>query len=1550
MSVAAGLLVQSAPAALAEPAADTESSEPILWYLQPASATPLIPLKVSNADSAATADDHRWEQTTLPIGNGDIGGTIYGEIAEERIIFNEKTLWSGGPGNPSAYTFGNDVNKGSNGAAMRDVQRLFEEKRTAEAIQLAQRRLVGYKDAQSRKQQQGSYEAWGEVLIDQGLPNQNVTNYRRDLNLNTGVATVSFEHNGSHYTREMFVSNVHDVMVIRVTTDNAEGLKLTAKFPTYNDLSRSHESITFENNTMTTAGQLSNNALKYNSKMAVVAEGAQIGHTTDALTVTGGSSATFFIHAATDFKYEFPNYRTGQTPAELSSQVAEKVKAAVTAGWDAVSSEHVADHSKLMERVDLKIGWDNSLPTNELLNRYINHTATVDQQRTLETLLYQYGRYLTVGSSRADSQLPANLQGVWARRHQDRHRAENAWKADYHLNVNLQMNYWPTYSGNLPELAEPMIKYMEGLVAPGRETAKIYFGTTGEPGTGFSAHTETTPYGWTAPGFVFHWGWSPAGVPWMLQNVYESYEYTMDKDMLARVFPMMEETADFYIEKILHPTVDASGTERLASAPAYSPEHGPITDGNAYEQTLIWQLFNDSIHAAQVLERTAKIGDTQECAVSNWQRNWAAQGAFTRPDANRSWACAISLLKPIVIGDSGQIKEWYDEGAIGRWSTGGNIPGFQRGHRHMSHLLGLYPGDLITIDNAEFMDAAKVSLDDRTDTATGWGTVQRMNAWARVGDGNRAHRIIKAFIGKVIYPNLFDTHAPFQIDGNFGYTAAVNEMLLQSNSTYTKDGVKYQNYINILPALPDAWANGSVSGLRARGNFEVDMLWAAGNINRVHLTSNKGLPATLAMQGARGAKVRNAEGEDVAVTVLDGSHLTFETKPGEKYTITVENSISVSSVSGATTIGTPQGTLKLEAQAVDGTEEGPTLTWSSSHPEVATVENGVVTAKGIDGSTTITVAFADDPRTKATIEIKVVTGQSSEIIVDDNDPGIRYSNRWATWHDPRKRDYGGGVKWVDARDQWIEYDFSGTGITVMGNLNTPLGTYKICVDGQEDTCKIVPLFNGNDLHQQTLASFTGLENTQHTIRLENVQSENGRFKAEFDYFKVIVPGVSRETLQTALEEYVAADRNPKLFAAQQLEAVEAARAAAVTVMNSDTVTQEDVESKAQALRQSLASLERDSSAPSTPGDLAGEPTTTQITLTWSESTDDVAFSHYEVTLGDETRQTTELKAIFDGLTANTLYSFTVKAVDHAGNKSEPATLELRTAQEPVVNPPSESPGDSEEPTLEPLEIVVTNSELRPGDKLELRVSHVKNSGNVLVVLDPSGEELGVGQANDEGVYSATLDLPSNIAAGEYNVVVYDEGNDREASARITVVSNTLPPSEEPSTTPTVKTSSTEVSRSGKITFTASNFAPGEQITFTVHSDPLVVGSVAANDQGDASLEWTVPSDFAVGPHTVIASSATVRASIMFTVNEASTDTHPGKPQSGETTPPQADDKQSASTSDGPDKKKHSSSSTTPAAKTGTKGLAATGSSAALAILLSLAMAATGIIVMRRRKD
>lgn len=939
----------------------------ILWYAQPATQTPVR----GEAGCVGEGPHNVWQQGTLPIGNGRLGATVWGEIATERLTLNEETLWTGGPGSSPTYCGGNDALRGRYGATLRELNHQLG----VDGASIDPRNLTGGHEPL----EQGSYQCWGDLILDYGFESDaKVTDYHRSLDLATAVASVRLSCGGVTYTRDFAVSHPDQVLIAHLTASAPGALNVYIGAPMHPDLHTTGLRTVVDGSELTTTGQLANNGLRFALSLQVLSDAAERTASEDGagIVISGATSATILVAAATDYEQHYPHYRSGESEAELRARVMRRVSKAAAKGYRALLQDHIADHQALYRRVAVDLEAEESgqacvpdcgetapeshqsgdldaelrpsdllssaarssdcLPSDLLLASYPE--ASPAEQRSIETLAFHYGRYLLMAASREDSQLPANLQGMWSSTAHDHAHGQTPWGADFHLNVNLQMAYWPAYATGLAPCTVPLWSFVRGLVEPGRLTAQIYAGAITPAGTpigegeGYMAHTENTPFGWTTPGEEFSWGWSPAGVPWILHNVYEAYEYSCDETLLREeIYPLLKEQAHFYNEYMLQPAPfnGEGGQARLVTGVAYSPEHGPVgTAGNTYENTLIWQLLHDTIEAATLLGVDSElVGDIpeqcpqdcpQDCSRDQQQEcphhcppptaeNWARDenGAFLHPAADRSWRSALALLEPIEIGSEGQIKEWYHEQALGKQADGNWLPGYQRDHhhRHISHLLGLYPGDLITVDQSHVLQAATVSLRARGDEATGWGLAHRLLCWARMGEGDHAHALVRRMLTLATYPNFFGAHPPFQIDGNCGYTAGVTEMLLQSNATFVDTSQRsWTNYLHILPALPQAWAGGCARGLEARGAFRLDIHWREGELDTLVLTSEQGRDVALRI-GAGGAEhyavaeIHSSEGRMTELECLvsrwvsDGEHwlLTFPTRCGYTYTIRRQN-------------------------------------------------------------------------------------------------------------------------------------------------------------------------------------------------------------------------------------------------------------------------------------------------------------------------------------------------------------------------------------------------------------------------------------------------------------------------------------------------------------------------------------------------------------------------------------------------------------------------------------------------------------------------------------
>ena len=734
-----------------------------------------------------------WEEEALPIGNGSIGAKVFGLIGAERIQFNEKSLWSGGPlPDSSDYQGGNFQDQY---AFLAEIRQALEKKDYNIAKELAEQHLVG-----PQTSQYGTYLSFGDIHIEfsqQGTTLSQVTDYHRQLNISKALATTSYVYKGTRFEREAFASFPDDLLVQRFTKEGLETLDFTIELSLTRDLASDGKyeqeksdykecKLDITDFHILMKGRVKDNDLQFASYLAWETDGDIIVRS-DKVQISGASYANLFLVAKTDFAQNpASNYRK---KIDLEKQVKNLVEIAKEKGYAQLKSRHIEDYQTLFQRVQLDLGAEiDASTTDDLLKNY-----KPQEGQALEELFFQYGRYLLISSSRdCPDALPANLQGVW-------NGVDNPpWNSDYHLNINLQMNYWPAYVTNLLETAFPVINYIDDLRVYGRLAAARYAGIVSQKGeeNGWLVHTQATPFGWTAPGWDYYWGWSPAANAWMMQTVYEAYSFYRDQDYLReKIYPMLRETVRFW-NAFLHKDQQA---QRWVSSPSYSPEHGPISIGNTYDQSLIWQLFHDFIQAAQEL-------GLDEALLTEVKEKF-------------------DLLNPLQITQSSRIREWYEE----------EEQHFQNEkveaqHRHTSHLVGLYPGTLFSYKGQEYLEAARASLNDRGDGGTGWSKANKINLWARLGDGNRAHKLLAEQLKSSTLSNLWCSHPPFQIDGNFGASSGMAEMLLQSHTAYLVP----------LAALPDAWSTGSISGLMARGHFEVSMRWADKKLLQLTILSRSG--------------------------------------------------------------------------------------------------------------------------------------------------------------------------------------------------------------------------------------------------------------------------------------------------------------------------------------------------------------------------------------------------------------------------------------------------------------------------------------------------------------------------------------------------------------------------------------------------------------------------------------------------------------------------------------------------------------------------------------
>ncbi|MEZ0109437.1 alpha-L-fucosidase 2 [Catenulispora sp. EB89] len=713
-----------------------------------------------------------WEREALPIGNGRIGAMVFGGIAAERVQFTEKTLWTGGPGHPG-YDHG-DWREPRPGA-LEEVRRRIEEEGflpKATVTELLGQPKTGF----------GNFQNYGDLIIEFPTLNTGVQDYRRTLDISDALAGVTFEADGVRHHREYFVSHPAGVLVGRLAVDRPGALDCVLRYEPGID----EVTVTTEDAAIVVHGALPDNGLRHAARIQVIAEGGRVtahqGPGTayeGCLTVEGADRIVVILAAATDYAAAYPAYRNGIDP---SGPVADAVAKAAATAYEDLHAAHVADHSALFDRVVLNLGGSlpEDVPTDRLQAAYGTPDSTPDADRALEQLFFDHGRYLLIASSRPGNLLPANLQGVWNA------SPTPPWSADYHVNINLQMNYWPAEPCALGECAEPLFDFIEALREPGRVSARTVFGTEG-----WVVHNETNPFGFTG---VHDWPdafWFPEAAAWLCLHLWEHYQFTMDEDFLReRAYPAMMEAAEFWLANLRRDPRDG----KLVANPSFSPEQGEYTAGGSMAQQIVHGLFDTAV----------VLAGRYELDTDRWDR--------------LKNACE-DLDPGLRVGSWGQLQEWKED-----------LDDPQNQHRHVSQMYALHPGSAIDGRyDEEFAAAARTTLNARGDGGTGWSKAWKINFWARLRDGDRAHRLLAEQLAGSTLPNLFDTHPPFQIDGNFGATAGIAEMLVSSEL----------GEIEILPALPAAWPTGSVSGLRARGGVRVDIAWADGKATELSLTADR---------------------------------------------------------------------------------------------------------------------------------------------------------------------------------------------------------------------------------------------------------------------------------------------------------------------------------------------------------------------------------------------------------------------------------------------------------------------------------------------------------------------------------------------------------------------------------------------------------------------------------------------------------------------------------------------------------------------------------------
>ncbi|WP_294586999.1 glycoside hydrolase N-terminal domain-containing protein [uncultured Phocaeicola sp.] len=753
---------------------------------------------VSAGDAIKNLDEN-WEHTTLPIGNGSIGGNVYGSIGSERITFNEKSLWRGGPNTSKGAAYYWNVNKES-AHVLKDIRQAFMDNDTRKAAELTQNNFnsgVPYESNAEEPFRFGSFTTGGEFRIATGLADSDVTDYSRVLSLDSATVNIGFVAGGVKYTRTCFVSYPDNVMVVRFCGSEAGKQNLVFSYLP-NPLSTG-KYVRRKRGECCYVSSLDNNHMKYVVRVKSVIKGGKSWTDDEGrIHVENADEAVFLISADTDYRMNFdpdftdPKAYVGENPLKTTE---EWIRHASSLSYDELLDRHYRDYSSLFGRTEFELNTScpgtatdlNRLSTPERLNRY--RTGAPDYG--LETLYYQFGRYLLISSSRPGN-LPANLQGMW------HNNVDGPWRVDYHNNINIQMNYWPACPTNLAECELPLIDFIRTQVKPGAVTAKSYFGARG-----WTTSISSNIFGFTTPlrDKDMSWNFSPVAGPWLATHVWNYYDYTRDLDFLRTVgYDLIKESARFAVDYLWHKP-DGSYT----AAPSTSPEHGPIDEGATFSHAVIREILLDAIAASKVLET-----DTAE---------------------RQEWKQVLAGIVPYKIGRYGQLMEWSKD-----------IDDPSDNHRHVNHLFGLHPGHTISpVTTPELAKASRVVLEHRGDGATGWSMGWKLNQWARLHDGNRSYTLYGNLLKNGTNENLWDFHPPFQIDGNFGGTAGVTEMLLQS----------HMGFIHLLPALPDVWHEGKLTGVRARGNFVIDMYWQDNNLTKAVVHSGSGVPCSIYYKGEK---------------------------------------------------------------------------------------------------------------------------------------------------------------------------------------------------------------------------------------------------------------------------------------------------------------------------------------------------------------------------------------------------------------------------------------------------------------------------------------------------------------------------------------------------------------------------------------------------------------------------------------------------------------------------------------------------------------------------